>query len=967
MYGLAYLHFPESLSNPRKGSNSVGIAGSGSRDNVIGVVGIDSPESLLALSRYVGPVEDSGSGVKTASRPKVSRASNESQERAFRIVSDLIAKSDFAKSPSFYPYQVVGAAFALARKGRAMILDPMGLGKTAQAIGTILAGGSAYLPAAVVCPINAFPAWNRDIVQWTKLKPFVVATNSARSSQYYQDPAWPTTEEKRLSFLLHHLRDGTWPDDWVIVINYEKLIDRNTGINDNMQDDVTYWLSQRLSTVIFDEAHRLRNAEAAVTHKARLLAESIDQILLLTGTPILNAPSELWTLASFVSPKEDLKRAVIFPREEGSRDDIYRAFLQSLQPNADTVKTPAGWIDYAEYTPETTTALSKFIRERGVRRTRRQIATTPGAMGPTVQLKEKERTFELVELDADSEYISSVFDIVSDTKNHPTSTALKAQLMRLSDWYTDLVYDIIKRAKGKIDEVQFQQQLQYAKALLLRIKRMNASVPTELIELMGLDLVPTAVEKFKKATGSVIFFAYNHEVARDLGMALSEANPKALVITALGSNEAYLVQAGDMEKMKGGGSKFPRIISIFEDPNNTDKKALVLTPAGKEALNLPSADTVIFLQRLASPGDEMQAEDRINRPQQKGTPKAIYLIPQDPLAMILTSRAERKRASMLASLGEAPDDDFSRSIKLPWDMTSLSTRLSSISDDTSFVVAYNVGLAILSVVEIYADEAFEVLLKQAEAVAQRKLINFVFPTVETVSRKTIRISASNKIREYLSALDLRLFAPQTSLPKLQDSDWLITANKTTSSIGQSVQSYKTVQLSHVFSPTLVTLNKPFNLIWKKTGAVYAAMARLERGPLNAPIKFVYFAASPTDTNISLVPFSLLDVDGATEGQDLLVAINEFPQMKVLPPFPDVQIAPPREVSSKIPLNVMAQSRKEHEVTWYVSLYPERRTMTAVVKVTRSSDGDYLLTTKENRKFKVTSDSAIVEVRDANIR
>jgi superfamily II DNA or RNA helicase len=952
MYGLAYLYLPNSLQNPR-----AKVSADASSENIIGVIGIDSPESLRALSRYVGPTR---------------AASRSSQDRAFRVVSDRIAKSPLANNPSFYPYQVVGAAFALARKGRAMILDPMGLGKTAQAIGTLLAGGASYLPAAVVCPINAFAAWNRDIVQWTKLKPFVVAANSAKTAQYHQEPTWPTTEEKRLDFLLSHLREGTWPDDWVVVINYEKLIDRAAGVNDNIQDDVTYWLAERMSTVIFDEAHRLRNAEAAITHKARLLSESIDHVLLLTGTPILNAPSELWTLANFVSPKNDLKRAPIFPREEGPRDDIYRTFLRSLQPEADLIKTPAGWIDYAEYTPETTQVLDQFIRERGVRRTRRQIAITPGAMGPTVQLKEKERTFELVELDSNSEYLSSVFDIVSDTRKHPTSAALKAQLMRLSDWYGDLVYDIIKRAKGKLTEAQFTQQMQYAKDMLLRIKRMNASVPTELIELMGLDLVPTAVDKFKKATGSVLFFAYNHEVARDLGLALSEANPQTLVITALGSSEAYLMQNGELEKMKGGGSKFPKIISIFEDPNNTDKKALVLTPAGKEALNLPSADTVIFLQRLSSPGDEMQAEDRINRPQQKGTPKAIYLIPQDPLAMILTSRAERKRASMLASLGESPDDDFSRSVKIPWDMSSLSKRLASVADDTSFLTAYNVGLAILSVVEIYADEAFAVLMQQAESAAQRKMVNFVFPTIETVNRKTIRISASNKMREYLSILDLRMFAPQTTLPKLQDTDWLIPSRKTVDNLDVGSQTYKTVQFSHIFSPTLANLNQPFNLLWKKTGKIYAAMARTERGPLNNAVKFAYFAETVESHEISMVPFQLLELAGSSEGQDLLVLINDYPQMKVLPVYNQKQAKTQSQSqnldTAKLKLDAMAKSNKDYVVTWYVTQYPEKRTMTATVRVSRASDGTYLLTSKpDNRKFKVMSDNVVLEVKNVNLR
>jgi superfamily II DNA or RNA helicase len=46
-------------------------------------------------------------------------------------------------------------------------------------------------------------------------------------------------------------------------------------------------------SLVFDEAHRLRNPESAQSQQAQLLASKAKQVLMLTGTPIVNDPSDL--------------------------------------------------------------------------------------------------------------------------------------------------------------------------------------------------------------------------------------------------------------------------------------------------------------------------------------------------------------------------------------------------------------------------------------------------------------------------------------------------------------------------------------------------------------------------------------------------------------------------------------------------------------------------------------------------
>lgn len=52
--------------------------------------------------------------------------------------------------------------------------------------------------------------------------------------------------------------------------------------------------------VIFDEAHKLKNAESQVTVQSRKIPSQ--RRLLLTGTPLMNNISELWTLLNLLMP-----------------------------------------------------------------------------------------------------------------------------------------------------------------------------------------------------------------------------------------------------------------------------------------------------------------------------------------------------------------------------------------------------------------------------------------------------------------------------------------------------------------------------------------------------------------------------------------------------------------------------------------------------------------------------------------
>jgi len=57
----------------------------------------------------------------------------------------------------------------------------------------------------------------------------------------------------------------------------------------------------KFHVLIFDEAHKLKNADSVVSKNSRLLSSKMR--LLLTGTPLQNNMKELWSLLNFLMPE----------------------------------------------------------------------------------------------------------------------------------------------------------------------------------------------------------------------------------------------------------------------------------------------------------------------------------------------------------------------------------------------------------------------------------------------------------------------------------------------------------------------------------------------------------------------------------------------------------------------------------------------------------------------------------------
>jgi hypothetical protein len=162
-------------------------------------------------------------------------------------------------------------------------------------------------------------------------------------------------------------------DDYGIVApaslrgNFQKEVEKfTTGSKPEIMSYTGLGLGKKFTnqpqTVIMDEAHRLRNPGGSAAQAAKGVAENAKRLLLLTGSPITNSPSDLANLISLVARKN------ISPQEFERRYVGYKTvhpgiinFLAGVKPGVRPVvknenelrQTLTGHVDYQpSKTPE---------------------------------------------------------------------------------------------------------------------------------------------------------------------------------------------------------------------------------------------------------------------------------------------------------------------------------------------------------------------------------------------------------------------------------------------------------------------------------------------------------------------------------------------------------------------------------------------------------------------------------------
>jgi len=178
-------------------------------------------------------------------------------------------------SATLRPYQERGLSWLLFlhRYGlRACLADDMGLGKTLQAIAFLLhlyENTPQMKPVLVVCPTSVVNNWKREIERFAS--PLKVMTHQGK-------------ERATKKELAQHLKK------FAVVITSYPLLTRDREALSPIN-----W-----SVMILDEAQNIKNSSTKQAQASR--AMTTDYRIALTGTPVENRLSELWSIFNFLNP-----------------------------------------------------------------------------------------------------------------------------------------------------------------------------------------------------------------------------------------------------------------------------------------------------------------------------------------------------------------------------------------------------------------------------------------------------------------------------------------------------------------------------------------------------------------------------------------------------------------------------------------------------------------------------------------
>lgn len=162
-------------------------------------------------------------------------------------------------------YQQQGVSFFINSGGRALLCDEMGTGKTLQSLAYIVS--QDFKRTLVITPASVKFVWEAEASKFTNLKTFVVDSKTDITLIPY--------------------------DIEIVIVNYDIL-----------KKFYNELLKYRWDALVCDEAHYLKSQNSIRSKIVRFLSRNIPHILLLTGSPILNRPIEIFNLLNMIDEKK---------------------------------------------------------------------------------------------------------------------------------------------------------------------------------------------------------------------------------------------------------------------------------------------------------------------------------------------------------------------------------------------------------------------------------------------------------------------------------------------------------------------------------------------------------------------------------------------------------------------------------------------------------------------------------------
>eukprot|EP00045_Choanoeca_perplexa_P010151 m.101553 g.101553 ORF g.101553 m.101553 type:complete len:789 (-) comp15175_c0_seq1:81-2447(-) len=511
------------------------------------------------------------------------------------------------------PYQIAGVNWlkALFENGlNGILADEMGLGKTLQTIAFFahLYEHKVRGPYLVVAPLSTLANWRREFQRWAPDIP-VILYHGKPDERAELRPQIMTQDPKLKGFT-------------TVITSYEIVM-----------RDRRHLQSMPWKYIVVDEGHRLKNLNCRLIRELKSYQSA--NRLLLTGTPLQNNLSELWSLLNFLLPDifddlesfqrwfdfsevhdQDGENALIAKEEEGQ---VLSKLHQILQPfvlrrlKSDVEVSIPPKKELVLYCPLSkqqqtlyTSILDKTIFEKLKGPNAKKKSLVISGKRPNLMAK---RSYKEADMAEDDEGMVPTTGFVAEIEREHINTksviniSMRNMLMLLRKVCNHpylMEYPLTLAGEYRMDEdlVQTCGKMRMLDQLLPRLKAEGRKVlifsqMTKMLDVLQ-DYCWLRDYKFSRLDGSISY----------------EAREEA--------------------------------ISQFDNDPDTFL-FLISTRAGGLGINLTSADTCIIYDSDWNPQQDLQAQDRCHRIGQTNTVMIYRLITSNTVDQRILERAEAKR------------------------------------------------------------------------------------------------------------------------------------------------------------------------------------------------------------------------------------------------------------------------------------------------------------------------------------
>lgn len=546
-----------------------------------------------------------------------------------------------------------------------ILADEMGLGKTVQAISLIAFFKEKGIsgPFLIAAPLSTVSNWVNEFARWTPSIKTVLYHGSKDERARIRGEAMKLKNQK----------DRDFP---VVCTSYEICM-----------NDRKFLAQYQWKYIIVDEGHRLKNMNCRLIKE--LLTYNSANRLLITGTPLQNNITELWSLLHFLLPDifndlDSFESWFDFSSvlDSGDKADIIERRKRNLVTAMHAILKPfllrrvktdvetclpkkREYILYAPLTSEQKDLYREILNGTGRKYLEEKAAERLLAKNESVS-----RSISLKRRADGSGRSTPNKSVKSSSASTPSSTTSSTRSRRRPKNYKELTdrdfYSQLNNLENGVSDKEFAtpelnndselEEIQRAKTIKLAKKeisnkklqnplmqaRLACNSPHNFYWPWGDD--PSAVdETLVTASGKMMLL--DRLVPRLL------SNDHKILIFSQFKTQLDILQDWAIHlrswnccRIDGSISQAVRHAQIEAFNNDKDFKLFLLsTRAGGQGINLVAADTVILYDSDWNPQQDLQAQDRVHRIGQT-RPVIVYrLATKGTVEQTLLQKADSKR------------------------------------------------------------------------------------------------------------------------------------------------------------------------------------------------------------------------------------------------------------------------------------------------------------------------------------